>query len=215
MAQRASKKWSRPELVLCSPAKRAIQTYEFFKEKWWKEADNKICSELYEGSPSIILDLLSRVAEEIHSVVAVFHNPNITILTNLLAQQRISNSHCGVVTLQFQEIQWRKLEVGSCLWKITTIPKGVKIGEYFRNSLNGSSKAYHIKSGIGSSSGIAISLSTKRATCTPKFLVLPPFLKGIRSVQNSNQHTMGLVEDFFRKSFICITIKNFARYELK
>ena len=42
MAQRASKKWSRPELVLCSPAKRAIQTSEFFKEEWWKEADNKI-----------------------------------------------------------------------------------------------------------------------------------------------------------------------------
>lgn len=124
MAQRASKKWSRPELVLCSPAKRAIQTSEFFKEEWWKEADNKICSELYEGSPSIILDLLSSVADEIHSVVAVFHNPNITILTNLLAQQRISNvPTCGLVTLQFPEIQWRNLEVGSCSLEDYDYPK--------------------------------------------------------------------------------------------
>ena len=115
MAQNASKKWNRPELVLCSPAKRAIQTSEFFKEEWWKEANNKICSELYEGSPSIILDLLSSVADEIHSVVAVFHNPNITILTNLLAQQSISNvPTCGVVTLELPLLLWRKLEVGSC-----------------------------------------------------------------------------------------------------
>ena len=124
MAQIASKKWNRPELVLCSPAKRAIQTSEFFKEEWWKEANNKICSELYEGSPSIILDLLSSVADEIHSVVAVFHNPNITILTNLLAQQNISNvPTCGVVTLEFPEIQWRKLEVGSCSLEDYDYPK--------------------------------------------------------------------------------------------
>ncbi len=124
MAQRASKKWSQPELVLCSPAKRAIQTSEFFKEEWWKEADNKIYSELYEGSPSIILDLLSSVADEIHSVVAVFHNPSITILTNLLTQQRISNiPTCGVVTLGFPEAQWRKLEVGSCSMEDYDYPK--------------------------------------------------------------------------------------------
>ena len=124
MAQIASKKWNRPELVLCSPAKRAIQTSEFFKEEWWKEANNKICSELYEGSPSIILDLLSSVADEIHSVVAVFHNPNITILTNLLALQKISNiPTCGVVTLEFPELQWGKLEVGSCFLEDYDYPK--------------------------------------------------------------------------------------------
>ena len=124
MAQIASKKWNRPELVLCSPAKRAIQTSEFFKEEWWKETEKKICSELYEGSPSIILDLLSNVADEIHSLVAIFHNPNITILANLLAQQKISNvPTCGVVTLEFPEVQWRKLEVGSCLLEDYDYPK--------------------------------------------------------------------------------------------
>ena len=124
MAKRSSKKWRRPELVLCSPAKRAIQTSEFFKEEWWKEANNKVYPELYEGSPSIILDLLSSVADEIHSVVAVFHNPSITILTNLLAQEGISNiPTCGVVTLGFPEAQWQKLEVGSCLLEDYDYPK--------------------------------------------------------------------------------------------
>ena len=53
MAQRAAYKWSKPDLILCSPALRARQTAEKFSNIGGMTL-NKICNELYEGSASVI-----------------------------------------------------------------------------------------------------------------------------------------------------------------
>lgn len=115
MAKRLSEKWEAPELVLCSHARRAVQTAEKLGVIWWPEQELTICKELYEASPSMIIDLLSGVKNETLSVAVVFHNPSITILGNLLASIEIENvPTCGVVALEYENRNWRDLEVGSC-----------------------------------------------------------------------------------------------------
>ena len=124
MAQRAACKWSKPDLILCSPALRARQTAEKFSEYWWNDTETKICNELYEGSASVILDLFSGSSDKIKSLVAVFHNPVITNLTNLLASTNLSNiPTCGITYLQLNKPNWGNLEVGSCSLEEFDFPK--------------------------------------------------------------------------------------------
>lgn len=115
LAKRAALKWKSPKKILCSPAKRAVQTAECMKIHWWKKQDYELDSLLYEQSAHSILDLLKGNHEEVDSIAFIFHNPTITILSNLLVKEVIHHiPTCGLLTIGLSQSRWNQLEPGCC-----------------------------------------------------------------------------------------------------
>lgn len=115
MARRMDLNWSPPERIICSPALRARETADILNQYWWKDRNIEIDRKLYEQSASSILDIIAQTSAKFNSLSLVFHNPNITYLSNVLASLTIPNiPTCGIVILKLQLIEWENIQPGTC-----------------------------------------------------------------------------------------------------
>tara|TARA_B100001057_G_scaffold208743_1_gene209425 strand:- start:12119 stop:12619 length:501 start_codon:yes stop_codon:yes gene_type:complete len=115
MARRMAENWPNPDKIICSHARRAQETASIMSEFWWKEQLIEINKELYHGTASSILELVSGTTNQFNSLVLVFHNPTITYLSNILAQLSIPNvPTCGIVILKAKVDTWDQLQPGTC-----------------------------------------------------------------------------------------------------
>ena len=64
-----------PELVLCSPAKRAIDTLKRVKKGQMAFGKKKFEASLYLASPSELLNLIKKVPAKVSSLMLIGHNP--------------------------------------------------------------------------------------------------------------------------------------------
>jgi phosphohistidine phosphatase len=105
----------RPELVLCSSATRARQTFERLEPLGAREVH--IERELYGADAATLLVRLRDVPEAVGSVMVVAHNPGLEDLTRVLARE-----HDGLgdkfptgalATLAFAGRKWASLERGT------------------------------------------------------------------------------------------------------
>jgi phosphohistidine phosphatase len=74
-----------PELVLCSSATRAVQTWEAIRAGLATEPDVIVTDDLYMASPDDILQLLNEVREGVEAVMVIGHNPTMEELAAGLA----------------------------------------------------------------------------------------------------------------------------------
>ncbi len=104
-----------PELILSSPATRAMNTTKLFAENL-SIPFSKIQPEntIYEASVSTLLSLINHINND-YSTVALFgHNPGISALLNYLSDKFFGTiKTSGVVQLQFPEADWNMITEGS------------------------------------------------------------------------------------------------------
>jgi phosphohistidine phosphatase len=105
----------RPDLVLCSSATRARQTFERLEPL--KAREVHIERELYGADAATLLARLRDVPEGVGSVMVIAHNPGIEDLTRVLA---LSDGELGekfptgaLATLAFSDREWASLERGT------------------------------------------------------------------------------------------------------
>ncbi|MEI6638310.1 MAG: phosphohistidine phosphatase [Chlorobium sp.] len=104
-----------PELVLSSPAERAINTAEIFCDilRYPKERLEKRM-EIYEGGAGRLLTILQQIADTNKTVMLFGHNPTISSFSNLLAVGDIDSlATCGVVRIDVAVDSWREVRPGS------------------------------------------------------------------------------------------------------
>ena len=75
----------RPQLILCSPAKRARQTLERVRDSLGDGAAIDVEEELYTFDAGVLLRRLKKVPASVTSVMVVGHNPAMEELAMLLA----------------------------------------------------------------------------------------------------------------------------------
>jgi phosphohistidine phosphatase len=75
-----------PKLVLCSPAIRAVQTYEPIAELLGHSVEAQIDDELYGASGTALLARLRALPEEVGPVLLIAHNPGVQDLLIELAR---------------------------------------------------------------------------------------------------------------------------------
>ncbi len=87
MGQRFARASLRPDLILCSPARRAIQTLELVLGAF--EAGSgpavEVCEGLYPGPCDTLLELTRALPERVDRVLLLAHNPGLHELAVLLA----------------------------------------------------------------------------------------------------------------------------------
>ena len=114
MGRRLMARGVKPDLIVSSPARRAYKTALYLaRECGTAGKEIRIVDAIYSAYPLKLLEII-RGLEPIHDlVVMVGHNPEITILANLLGRLRIENiPTCGVVVLDFAVGSWSEIEEG-------------------------------------------------------------------------------------------------------
>ena len=100
----------KPDLIICSPAKRTKRTaIEIADKIRYPEKKIQFDEKLYEASSNTILGLIKKIDEKIESLMIFGHNPGLTLLNNYISDKYLDNiPTCGIVALQ-SEKKWSEI----------------------------------------------------------------------------------------------------------
>jgi phosphohistidine phosphatase len=123
MAHLLWKQGVKPDLIVTSPARRAIDTARFFGIQFGLLGDHFVPEpRIYEAAPIEILRIISQLPNEHHAVFLFGHNPTFTEVANIFAgEDPFANiPTCGIVRLDSTAAAWNEVYEGN-----------TKVGEYW------------------------------------------------------------------------------------
>lgn len=111
MGKRLKKQNLIPDLIISSPAKRALCTAKrIAKELGYDPASIRLEPKLYEASYEGFLSVIHGIEGEFNKVFVVGHNPSITEVVNELGDKPVDNiPTCGITGITFQAGQWNEI----------------------------------------------------------------------------------------------------------
>lgn len=114
-----------PELLIASPARRALITAEYFADALGFQKKDIIRDEdMYEAGLRDILKVISEISNEIGSAMLFGHNPGLTDVCNFIAGRHIDNiPTAAVVSLMLKISQWNDIEENTCELEFFEFPK--------------------------------------------------------------------------------------------
>ena len=117
----------KPDLILCSPAKRTKQTADFFCEKLKYDFKKiQFDGRLYESCAEEYMSVIRETDEENKTLVVIGHNPSITDFSNQFLESKIDEvPTTGVVWLQFKNSNWEIYRTTPCQLKYLLTPKTI------------------------------------------------------------------------------------------
>ncbi|MFY0606211.1 MAG: histidine phosphatase family protein [Cyclobacteriaceae bacterium] len=113
-----------PDLMITSPASRALYTALFIGDEWGYPEDSIIIDHsLYHASGEDLLDIISK--QEGADSLAIFgHNPGLTQLINLYSSEYIDNlPTCGVYAVRLEIDNWSDIRSAAYERKFYVTPK--------------------------------------------------------------------------------------------
>ena len=111
MARRIKIRNALPELIITSPANRAIHTAIIFARVFEFPLSKIVIEEnLYATEEDFITDLIKKTDNSISSLMIVGHNPELTNFTNIFVKNTIENINtAGIVSLVFDIEKWKDI----------------------------------------------------------------------------------------------------------
>lgn len=115
MAKRLKESGIHPDLLLTSPAKRALTTCLMMAKVLMIPPENiKQEERLYHADEDQILAILKKVNDHCSSVMVFGHNPGLTEFVNQLMNESIFNiPTCGVAACELKIKSWSELDWGT------------------------------------------------------------------------------------------------------
>lgn len=112
MGQRLAGRGARPDLVVSSPARRALDTATLLAaELGISKKEIQVVADLYDSYPAKLLQIIRGLDNGGGRVLLVGHNPEITILANTLAPLDLENIPTGgIVALDFDVAGWDAID---------------------------------------------------------------------------------------------------------
>ena len=110
MANRMVKKRIVPELIISSPAVRAITTAKYFANSWHIDIDN-IQQEpaIYEANVKSLLNVINNIDNRFNIVALFGHNPGLTDLVNYFDGHIYEMPTCSIVVIAFPFDSWAEI----------------------------------------------------------------------------------------------------------
>jgi phosphohistidine phosphatase len=115
MGRRLAERGIRPDLIMTSPAARALQTAHHYANQLACTPDRLLTNPLqYAATARQLITLLQETAPEVRTLLLVGHNPESTELANRLGGLNIDNiPTSGIVGLSFALSSWQELAPGT------------------------------------------------------------------------------------------------------
>lgn len=125
MGQRLASKGITPDLMLSSPANRALTTCETIAQEIDYPKNKIITNEdIYHASKESLLEILKDVDDKYDSIMMFGHNPGFTDFANELADTDIVNiPTCGLFACTFPLDSWNYIEWSSAHLLFYDYPK--------------------------------------------------------------------------------------------
>lgn len=117
----------RPDLLVSSPAKRALTTAQFFARAFDIPETDIVCNEqIYEAAPSQILRIISGLPDTAETVFLFGHNPTFTDVANHFSAGYVDNlPTCGVIQIVSTAARWAEVYEANARIKAHFFPKEV------------------------------------------------------------------------------------------
>ncbi|MFD0941738.1 SixA phosphatase family protein [Pedobacter boryungensis] len=127
MAQRLSNQQIIPQLIVSSPALRAITTAKYFAKAWKiSSKDIQQESEIYEANVKALLSVITNFDNELDIIALFGHNPGLTDLANYLSNAHIYNMPtCSVVFIEFPFDDWEEVSANTGKVLLFDYPKSL------------------------------------------------------------------------------------------
>jgi phosphohistidine phosphatase len=112
MGLRLRKQGIIPDLLISSPAKRALTTAKKISEEiGYPKKNIQIDDRLYHGSSSSMISIIQSLKKKINSVMLFGHNPGFTDFANSLCGINIYNiPTAGIVAIDFSTDSWSEVD---------------------------------------------------------------------------------------------------------
>lgn len=115
----------KPDLILSSPAKRALKTAKIIaKEITCPKRKIVTKDSLYASGIPAMLNVIQYLDDSLDEVMLFGHNPDLTSLANYLSNQQVDNiPTCGIFCVDFDIQSWQDVEKGKGIFKFFDYPK--------------------------------------------------------------------------------------------
>jgi phosphohistidine phosphatase len=113
MGNQIGKNQIQPDLILCSPAKRAAQTANSVKEAAGLDKEIQFEEKIYEASPLTLLHVISGIEDKNEIVLLVGHNPGLENLIKMLTGEAQSLPTAGLAKINLQVQSWSDIAANS------------------------------------------------------------------------------------------------------
>jgi phosphohistidine phosphatase len=107
MGKRLAQHEARPDLILSSPALRALETAQLIAEALGgKAADIQVDERLYASTPATLLDIIQSLDDTLKRVMLVGHNPEMSELAHRFFGEIDEMPTCSVAEFEFASTTW-------------------------------------------------------------------------------------------------------------
>jgi phosphohistidine phosphatase len=126
IGSRLAKRNYSPDLIISSPAVRALETATIFAEKLgYRRKKIVVEGSVYAASVDDLLGVVRSLDDSVIRVMLFGHNPGLTELANCLGPRPIGNiPTCGVVQLEFDTDNWARVGGVAAKEILYEFPKG-------------------------------------------------------------------------------------------
>jgi phosphohistidine phosphatase len=110
MGERLAKRDVKPDLILSSPAMRALKTAEIIAKKLdYRRKDIVVDDRLYAVGADDLLDVIRKLGDKLERVMLFGHNPELTELAHRLSSKITHMPTCAVAEFTFDAKSWSKI----------------------------------------------------------------------------------------------------------
>jgi len=110
MGERLAKRDVKPDLILSSPAMRALKTAEIIAKKLdYRRRDIVVDDRLYAVGADDLLDVIHKLGAKLERVMLFGHNPELTELAHRLSSKITHMPTCAVAEFTFDAKSWSKI----------------------------------------------------------------------------------------------------------
>ena len=116
-----------PDLIVSSPALRAITTAKYFAETWRiDKAKIQHESSIYEANVKSLLAVVNQLENQFKLVALFGHNPGLTDFANYLSDANIYNMPtCSIVIIKFPFDNWNEISAETGKVMLFDYPKSL------------------------------------------------------------------------------------------
>ena len=125
MAQRMVNQNIYPDLIVSSPALRALTTAKYFAKEWEVEVNNiETDKTIYEAGVKNLLNVVNQFDNQYATIALFGHNPGLTDFANYLSDVNIYNMPtCSIVMLEFPFEEWNVVSSSTAKVLLFDYPK--------------------------------------------------------------------------------------------
>lgn len=115
----------KPDLLISSPAVRALTTAEFIaKEIDYPKSKIHLAENIYMAGSTELFSEMIKSDDKYKSIMLIGHNPGITDFLNVLCKENIDNMPtCSIAGIQFEIDSWSDLKNKKCKLVFFEYPK--------------------------------------------------------------------------------------------